>query len=315
MMMNSRIQTGALTLALLAALTAATPARSAEAAPAPASAPAKAPVESLMTMPVEGSVTIDTAGNVESYRIDTKVIPSLQAILDDAIRGWKFRPVLIDGQPTRALARMRVVLAAVPAGKDYHVRIDNVVFLEPDGKDENDHRVLTDKVDIVGKSMRPPVYPGGALMAGVAGRVLLALQVDADGHVVNVESVQSMAFDVRGREGTLREAIAQLEKAAVQGARRWTFDVKVKPGAATTAKDFTAMTTVEFVLSNPGQKSADGDKTGEWRYVSRLPRREISWLRDFPDLPQVGVADVANGEVVPLAGSVRLSSPVDGGAQ
>lgn len=266
-------------------------------------AAADAPVESVITMQVDGSLTFGTTGEVESYQIDTKVMEPVRLPLENAVRKWKFKPVLVDGVPRRAFTRMRVTLAAKEVAAGLQVRVDNVVF--PIGKGEVVTRIDGEVEPITGKKQGPPSYPVGLMRQGVGGMVLLAIRVDAEGRAAEVVAVQSMLFDVRGRPQTLHKAILVLEKSAITAAEAWTFNVPptAKPR---TVDDMTITVPIEYTVATKPLPA------GEWRTVVRIPKREIGWLKPAAGTQSVGVADAVSGEVIPLTTSVALATDVIG---
>ena len=166
------------------------------------------------------------------------------------------------------------------------------------------------KVEVFGRQMNPPGYPRTLERAGVSGRVLLGLHYAPDGHMVEVVPVQTMLYNTRGSNTELGRAIQLFEQASVAAARKWTVEVKVKPGATPTERDYTAYTTVDYVLTAPGQRRVPyQEPTGTWREVSRTPKRPMPWLAGFEG-PDVGVADVAGGEMLPVAGGPKLKTPL-----
>ena len=72
-------------------------------------------------------------------------------------------------------------------------------------------------IDISSKNMNPPQYPPAALRAGIEGTVILIVDVDANGNVTNVAVERSS----RNRD---------LDRAAMQAARRWRFNPSVVNG-------------------------------------------------------------------------------------
>jgi len=266
-------------------------------------APTDAPVESVITTQVDGSVTFGTTGEVESYQIDTKVMGPLRLPLENAVRRWKFKPVLVDGVPRRAFTRMRVTLAAKEVAGGLQVKVDNVVF--PLRKGDPVTRVDGEAEQVTAKKLGPPSYPFGLMKQGVGGIVLLAIRVDAEGRAAEVVAVQSMLFDVRGRPQTLHKAILVLEKSAISAAKAWTFNVPptAKPR---TADDMTITVPIEYRIDTKPVPA------GEWRTVVRIPKREIGWLKPAAGTQSVGVADAVSGEVIPLTTSVALATDVIG---
>ena len=72
-------------------------------------------------------------------------------------------------------------------------------------------------VDISSRNMNPPQYPPSALRAGIQGTVILVVDVDANGNVTNVSVEKSS----RNRD---------LDRAAMQAARRWRFNPSIVNG-------------------------------------------------------------------------------------
>lgn len=269
-------------------------------------APAVVPLESLITMQVDGNIVIDPLGRVADYRVDTPVLEELRLAIDRAVRQWRFQPVVIDGTPRQVSAKMRVVLAATRIAEKYQVKIDNVVFPDADKSARERWKNENASATISIRSIQPPGYPLALLQAGVSGRVLLGVRIAADGRVAEVVAVQSMLFDVSGRERTLASAIRQFEGAAVSAAKSWRFNVVAK-SVALAPKDMTGMVPVEFVMDR-----SKADLPGQWRTVVRLPRRPIGWLKQTPEIQKIGVSDVVNGELISLSNSPVLATAVIG---
>ncbi|MDN5781321.1 MAG: energy transducer TonB, partial [Luteimonas sp.] len=66
-------------------------------------------------------------------------------------------------------------------------------------------------VDISSKNMNPPKYPPAAARSGIEGTVILIIDVDANGNVVDVSVEKSS----RNRD---------LDRAAIAAARKWRFN-------------------------------------------------------------------------------------------
>ncbi len=277
-----------------------------------AGAPAP-PLESVLTMPVDGSIVIEPDGAVGEYALTSQLTPDVKAMLDKSIPKWRFTPVVIDGAARRAQTRVRIVLAANKVEGGYNVRIDNVIFPAPEGPISETPQVASPIVGLRGRKMQPPRYPMDLQRAGVTGRVLIGLRFGPDGAVVDAVAVQSMLFNVKGRDRAMSQAIGLLEASALGAARHWSADVSVKPGVTPSPRDFTAYTTIEYVLSRPGDTAAPGDPPpGTWRLVTRTPKRDMPWLAGDKLVPVVGVADLASGEMLPLAGAPQFTTPVVG---
>ena len=267
--------------------------------PAPTSIPG--PLESVVVMHVDGSIVFDEQGQVVEYKIDTPVVEALGSMLDRTVHAWRFKPVVIDGTPRRARTQMRIVLAAIKVGESYQVKVDNVVFPGAGATKASDS-----VPQITRNQLKPPRYPGSLNRAGITGTVLLGIRIGADGQAEQVTAIQSMLFDVKGRDRVLNEAIRQLEKSAVDAAIHWTFNVPATI-AHLSAEHRTVTVTAEYVLEKNTR-----DAPGKWRTVVRIPKREMDWLPKAAGIQKVGVADTQPGEVIPVASAVSLVSDVVG---
>ncbi len=264
--------------------------------------PASVSVESIVTTQVDGKIVIDPQGGLTEYQISTEVPAQLRDGLDKAVRQWKFEPVVVNGKPVRAQAAMRVTLAAYKEGEDYRVKVDNVTFPgDAKGAVKAD---AEGPVTISRKSMPAPHYPMQLLSVG--GVVLLYLKLTPEGRVEEAVPVQTSLVDVKGKDRLLAKAIALFEKSAVQKAKTWRFDV-VMNGGAVEPRDLSVSVPVEYLPYNSKRM-----KPGQWRTEVRGPRKEASWLASDVAAQRIGVSDVANGEIVPLATSFRLAKDVSG---
>jgi TonB family protein len=277
-------------------------------APAIASSPAPvlespaAGLERVAVMRLDGTITIDATGKPIGYTLAKPLPAALAANIDRIVNSWRFHPVLQDGVPRRAEARMRIGLAARKVGEQIEVRIDNATFPGPESQ--------TTPNGITRVRMPPPKYPMPLMRAGVSGKVLLSLRIAPDGSVAEAVASQSMLFDVGGSDKNLRRAIAMLEESAIAGARRWRFTVPPRLGAAAPT-EMTVSAPVEY-------RMAKGEAVpGDWQWVVRVPYRPAAWLPKAPTGSQPGVADLADGELAGGAPALRLAmdvagQPVDG---
>ncbi len=168
---------------------------------------------------VSGSLVVGPDGEVESHELDPKapLTPALKAFVDDSIRGWRFKPVLVDGKPVRAKVPMSLRLVAKRAddGK-FSVTIASTYF------GSEDDLATTDRLRSI--RLSPPRFPKGALMMGGKGVVYLVVQVGRDGKVTNVDAEQ-VNLRVAGTEGQMASLRKQFTDAAVRAARGWTFTI------------------------------------------------------------------------------------------
>ncbi len=279
--------------------------------------------ESVMTMRVDGDLLIDTEGRVKEYSLRTELEPNLRQLLDKAIPAWRLAPVTQGGKPVNAKTPMRIILAAkeVPAG--YEVRIDNVVFSPITKEDYKAAKAARQAargrgeaiavageqprqpVFIDSKSLQPPGYPKGLMMAEVEGIVLLSLRLNPDGSVAEVTASQSSLLNVKGRSDVLDKARALLEKESMRAAKWWTFTVDAAHPELLGADDLTVRVPVQFRMGWAGDK--DGKLAGSWRYEFRGPNLPVPWLLGKDGEQVVGVSDLAGGEQVLGSTPFRLS--------
>ena len=85
-------------------------------------------IESVRLMEVTGKVLIGVAGEVTAVEITSELTPPLRDALLAQARGWKFKPIIMQGRPSAAQAAFRLVLAATEKGGEYEVRIDGIDF-------------------------------------------------------------------------------------------------------------------------------------------------------------------------------------------
>lgn len=281
--------------------------------------------ESVVTLRIDGELTIDPAGQVQGYKIRTKLDPQIQTLVAKAVPGWRFKPILVDGKPVNAKTPMRITLAATEAKGGYEVRVDNVVFTPYSKEDHEALRAskqalaeqgktlaLADDaspqgqpVDIAAVKMRPPGYPNGLQMAGVEGIVLLNLRLNPDGTVADVFASQSSLLNVKGRPELLDRARVMLEKNASAAAAKWTFTVQAKNLAALKPSDLTVRVPVDYRLSSPGSK--DDSLVGKWRHEFRGPSYPVPWLLGAEEEQAVGVSDLDSGEFLAGTSPFKLS--------
>jgi hypothetical protein len=271
--------------------------------PATAAAPSL-PVESVRLMEVTGKVVIGVTGEVSGVEITSELKAPLRDALLAQARGWKFKPISVQGQPSVAQAAFRLVLAATKNGDDYLVRMDGIDF--GDGADKT--AVVPDgtPAEITGKLLSPPQYPPELMKQGHSGGVLVAILVGADGRPEQVQVVQSLAHDFtrHGSDGFARRVMKSLEYSAVAAARRWTFNVP--PSLATAPPEQrTVVVPIVYIVRY------DVSKPGYWIPVLRGPRNPANWLP--PERTgQLAFGTGGSGAPVGVDSPYRMLTPIGG---
>lgn len=165
-----------------------------------------------------GKLTIEPDGSVSEVTLPEALDPALAEAFSDAIRRWRFEPIILDGQAVRAEGHMELRLSvAFQEQRLVGASIDRVVFTDPPAAAE---RVLADASRF---SLRPPRYPEGLAIRGVGGEVTLMVETDAEGRVERAAPVSGLLYasvDRRG-ESEAASAFKALARASVRAASTW----------------------------------------------------------------------------------------------
>jgi hypothetical protein len=154
-----------------------------------AAGPAAARARIQASMLLTGTIVVAPDGSVRSYAIDHAdvVEPAVTALMGRTIPQWKFQPVLLDGQPVAAQAKMSLRVVARPIGDDnYKIAISGTHF----GQDEPGSRLSA-------AGQQHPRYPERAVRARVGGTVYLVLRVGRQGQVEDAAATRSSRSGAR----------------------------------------------------------------------------------------------------------------------
>ncbi len=254
------------------------------------------------SMLVTGWVIIEADGTVGQLDIDQreKLPEAVAELIEKASGGWKFEPVVMDGNPQRGKARMslRVVANRLEDG-NYRVVLTGGHF-----GDEADPEKLRHRADSVrGIQMTPPRFPKNAVRMGTRGSVYLVIKVERDGSVGDAIAEQVNLGTV-GNERQMRQMRKWLSEAALTAARRWRFKPPAE-GDAVNAPFWQLRVPVDFILW--------GEKTpgyGEWRAYIPGPRQSAPWMESQDDAYAPDA--LAAGEIYEIGKSRRLLTPLSG---
>lgn len=237
-------------------------------------------------MLVTGSVDIETDGRVSAVSLDDleKIPDAVVDLVERAAAKWRFEPIVVDGVPAPARARMslKVIASKVQGSRDeFVVRLDGARFGDEDAE-----------TGIRSDVLKPPTYPRGALYDGVSGAAYLAIRVGPDGRVEDVV-VEQVNLEQVGDKRSMDNWRKDFANAAMEAARDWTFHVSAD--APDDPNWWTVRVPVDYRISNvrPRQDA--------WSVYVPGPRTEIPWLRSEqstvpPDaLAADGVHPVTNG--------------------
>lgn len=248
---------------------------------------AAAQSKDALRLDVAGEVAIDKTGSVYDYQIKTLLTPEVKAVVDRAVRSWKFEPVVVDGEPVYAKNGMRLSLLASRVDAGYRLRVERVRF---SGSRK-------------AKNMAPPKYPKAAQRAALSATVLMAVRIDERGEVTDAVAAQSSLDGVRANKKVSESWLKEFEAVSLAAAKKWKFE-PVDP-ASGGAKVTTQLVPVEFRIDSPS--SLEG-----WRYASTGTYKPIPWL---PAEEQAyDATGLKQGESLALDGGFKLKQDVVGKA-
>lgn len=246
-------------------------------------------------MVVTSWVQVAPDGSVIRYTLDRqdKLPDEVTEAIHKTVPGWKFHPVMVDGKPVVADAKMNLRMVASPQDKDqYIVRVGGATFSDGGVNDAKEKHDDGGNADPSYKDRTPPVYPLAAIRVGKSGMVYLALEIDHTGHVEHVVATQVNLRAIGGESDMrlLRQAFAD---ASIAAAKDWTFNVP-QSGKFANIHDWTVYVPVDFFLDGFGEPQEE-KQYGQWDVYVPGPIQPIPWEQDQ-------VADGNNADAIPSDG-------------
>ncbi|MCD9095497.1 energy transducer TonB [Luteimonas fraxinea] len=252
------------------------------------------------SMLVTGYVDIGLDGQVTDLEIDEveSLPPYVIALMERAAPTLRFEPVLVDGVPALARAKMSARLVAASSGKGgVEMRIASAHFGERDLK--NDSSVIR----LLRRS--PPRYPEDAVRMGGQGTVYLLVKVGRDGKTqdAHAEQVNLTAF---GTAQQMERVRALLTEAAVdQARRRWTW-TPPSTGASADHDYWVVRVPVDFFLGNSREP-----RYGQWASYHPGEMSHPAWAA--PTAPGFRPDAIASGgAATPETSRFKLMTPFEG---
>ncbi|TBR39784.1 MULTISPECIES: energy transducer TonB [Dyella] len=218
---------------------------------------------------VKGTIVLNKDGTVASTSIDDENV--LGNALSDVVRKtaaqWRFDPVMQNGEPVIAKARMSVRLVARKNDSgDYNVRVKGAMFGE--SVDATKRRNLP--------HLTSPAYPPAAVSAQLEATTYVALRLDKDGHVIDAVAEQ-VNLSQWGSERLMKEWRDVFAKAALAAARKWTVQ-RPDDAPPLNADTWTARIPVVFHITN----LHTGRTRSIWQTYVPGPVDPIPWLEGKP---------------------------------
>jgi TonB family protein len=157
---------------------------------------------------IEGVVILETKADEQGNIVDARVlrsIPALDQAAIDAVKQWKFEPLVVDGKPRKVIFTVTVRF-----------------MLKEGDKAKTTEKFAQGAVKAEGEIKPPklikevaPVYPEVARVAGVEGVVILSVKADEDGRIVDVIVLRSIPL---------------LDQAAIDAVRQWVYEPTIIDG-------------------------------------------------------------------------------------
>jgi len=159
---------------------------------------------------VEGIVIleakIDELGDVVDARV-LRSIPVLDQAALDAVKQWKYEPLIVEGKPRKVVFTVTVRFMLKESDRDKTI----AKFAQGAVKAEGDIKPPKLVKEVA------PVYPEVARVAGVQGVVILSVKADETGRVADVMVLRSIPL---------------LDQAAIDAVNQWVYEPYVKDGKA-----------------------------------------------------------------------------------
>lgn len=244
------------------------------------------------SMLVTGTIQVAPDGTVSGYTLDrAKDLPPVATdIIGKNVPRWTFQPVLRNGKPVAAKAKMTLRLLARPIGDgNFSVSVRSAYFGE---RDTSLKRDMSER----------PRYPQAASHARVTGTVYLMLRIDRAGKAqdaiaeqVNLETIDS--------DNGLDHWRRMLANSSLEAARHWTF----APAQASDSDFRIVRVPVAYNLNTLGQ--APPDTYGKWQGYVPGPVEPAPWFDK--DKMLSGGADALPGDGIYGKPSLSLRTPLD----
>lgn len=258
------------------------------------------------SMLVTGNVDIEPDGRVSGWQLDKrrKLPVKIASLIDAAVEGWRFEPVLVDGQAAAVKARMHLRLVAKEhESGDFAVSIRHAYFgQEAEDLDySGDRSGRTDVVLTVEKKRIN--YPRWAANQNISGTAYVRIRIDRDGRVAEALAEQ---VNLRRSEGAgrMRKAREEFAEAALEGIREWRFSVPTT-GDEANKPYWDGRIAVNFNLEDLDY--------GKWEVYVPGPVTRAPWADD--DIGPNASPDVmvAGGGFQQTKPSLKLLTPLEDG--
>ena len=246
------------------------------------------------SMVVAGTLDIEPDGSVSGYSLEhSNTLPTaITALASKALPQWRFDPVLQDGKPVKARAKMSLQFIGNQLDKTHYA-------VELRGATFTDSKAAMDEV-ISLQQMKTPSYPQDMINADVTGTVYLALRIDRQGHVTDAIAEQ-VNLGRLSSPAVMNQWRASFVRSTLQAAKGWTFNTPTT-GPSANETSWTVQVPVAFAFDPPNARE------GKWEVYVPGPKQSIPWSYDHGD--QSAPEAVANGQVHQVGTGLHLRAPL-----
>ncbi len=242
-----------------------------------------------LSMQSDGEIEIAGDGSVRNYKPHAVLAAPIAALIERSALGWHFEPVIVDGMPVSASTAVHLGLSAEPIknSEDFKLRIVSIQFGDPAR---------------MGKIV-PPAYPADAARAGLEARVMLFLQLDESGNVINAEPYQT-SLGARARSEHEAEMWRKrFERPSVAAAMKWHYNLSEKINGKSIGTR--VLVPIEFSMSRSGGRE-------RWKAFVPGPVHSGLWAGQLAQPSERNLAGLSDGNALSIDSRFRLKDDVVG---
>lgn len=160
-----------------------------------------------------GTLGIDTQGRVTEVNFDKSFGDAVDAPLINKIKAWRFEPIVEDGRAVAAIAHFNLALQAELANSASDaLKIVDVAFVDPPGQSKP-----------LFKNIQAPKYPRRQLQNGFGAEVIVRVETDAQGKVLNVAAEGGWLTGPPTLESRQTKAFEDFVSASIKAVSVWDF--------------------------------------------------------------------------------------------